>query len=104
LIRRAALSTIHFAIASKDCAPMLGTHVVSLLVISAIIVWWLGVSMTIYIAGLKAIPAELTEAASIDGAGSLRSFAISRSPVGACAHSELLLIFISCLKVLTSHG
>jgi ABC-type sugar transport system permease subunit len=85
----------------KIALPWLGTHVVSLLVISAIIVWGgLGVSMTIYIAGLKAIPAELTEAASIDGAGSLRRFRHITLPLLAPALTvNFCLIFISCLKV-----
>mgnify|MGYP002777909671 CR=1 FL=1 len=36
--------------------------------------WFLGGTMMIYLAGLQAIPAELYEAAAIDGAGPLRRF------------------------------
>ncbi|NTV78519.1 MAG: sugar ABC transporter permease [Clostridiales bacterium] len=36
--------------------------------------WQFGSSMIIFLAGLKAIPASLYEAASIDGAGKIRSF------------------------------
>jgi multiple sugar transport system permease protein len=37
-------------------------------------VWQFGAPMVIFLAGLKQIPAELHEAASIDGAGPLRRF------------------------------
>jgi multiple sugar transport system permease protein len=37
-------------------------------------VWQFGAPMVIFLAGLKQIPAELHEAASIDGAGSMRRF------------------------------
>ena len=81
--------------------PWLGTPVVSLLVISAIIIWGgIGVSMTIYIAGLKAIPTELTEAADIDGAGSMRKLRHITLPLLAPALTvNFCLVFISCLKV-----
>ena len=43
--------------------------------IVVVTVWqFLGYSMVIYIAGLKAIPNELYESAEIDGAGSIRQF------------------------------
>ena len=37
-------------------------------------VWQFGAPMVIFLAGLKQIPAELYEAASIDGSGRIRSF------------------------------
>ncbi|OZM84259.1 ABC transporter permease [Pseudonocardia sp. MH-G8] len=46
----------------------------SLLTLVALAVWQFGSPMIIFLAGLRNIPAELTEAASIDGAGPLRRF------------------------------
>ena len=48
------------------------SYALNILIILA--VWQFGSSMVIFIAGLKNIPAELYEAATIDGAGPLRSF------------------------------
>ena len=46
----------------------------SLLTLVALAVWQFGSPMIIFLAGLRNIPVELTEAASIDGAGPLRRF------------------------------
>src|SRR5688572_32838145 len=39
-----------------------------------LIFWQFGAPMVIFLAGLKQIPSELYEAASVDGAGATRSF------------------------------
>jgi oligogalacturonide transport system permease protein len=39
-----------------------------------LVVWQFGSSMVLFLAGLKQIPAELYEAAMVDGAGKLRMF------------------------------
>lgn len=41
----------------------------ALFTISLLVVWQLGVSMVLYLAGLKQVPHELYEAAKVDGAG-----------------------------------
>lgn len=46
----------------------------ALYVLIALAVWQFGAPMVIFLAGLKQIPAELYEAASIDGSGRIRSF------------------------------
>ncbi|WP_083537221.1 MULTISPECIES: carbohydrate ABC transporter permease [unclassified Paenibacillus] len=48
-----------------------GTAIYTLIVLA---VWQFGSSMVIFLAGLKQIPRELYEAASVDGASKLRSF------------------------------
>lgn len=51
----------------------LGSPDTALLAICVAIVWqYAGYSMVIYLAGLQAIPAEVTEAALLDGAGPMR--------------------------------
>ncbi|MFI5896670.1 carbohydrate ABC transporter permease [Actinoplanes sp. NPDC051513] len=58
----------------------------TLLVVSLIHAWkWMGLSMLIYLAGLKTIPLDLVEAASIDGASRWRSFWRIRAPLLAPA-------------------
>ncbi|WP_433380876.1 carbohydrate ABC transporter permease [Actinoplanes sp. CA-142083] len=58
----------------------------TLLVVSLIHSWkWMGLSMLIYLAGLKTIPLDLVEAASIDGASRWRSFWRIRVPLLAPA-------------------
>lgn len=47
---------------------------VSLITISLLVVWQFGSSMVLFLAGLKQIPHELYEAASVDGAGKIRTF------------------------------
>jgi multiple sugar transport system permease protein len=46
----------------------------ALLVIVALAVWQFGAPMVIFLAGLKQIPAELYDAAAVDGAGWWRTF------------------------------
>lgn len=46
----------------------------SLMTIIVLAVWQFGSPMIIFLAGLRNIPAELTEAATVDGAGVLRRF------------------------------
>jgi raffinose/stachyose/melibiose transport system permease protein len=81
--------------------PWLGRPIISLLVIAAIIVWGgIGVTMTIFIAGLKSIPLELQEAAEIDGVGRATKMRHITLPLLAPAITvNVVLVFISCLKV-----
>ena len=50
--------------------------------IIAIVVWqYAGYSMVIYLAGMQNIPEEITEAAALDGAGSIKRFAFVTWPL-----------------------
>ncbi len=46
---------------------------------------WMGLAMVIYLAGLKSIPEDLMEAATVDGAGAWRAFRSIRLPLLAPA-------------------
>lgn len=52
----------------------LGSPNVALYTISLLIVWQFGSSMVLFLAGLKQIPHELYEAATVDGSGRIRTF------------------------------
>lgn len=52
----------------------LGNPETSLLTISLLTVWQFGSSMVLFLAGLKQVPAELYEAAKVDGASKIRTF------------------------------
>ncbi|GIF25565.1 multiple sugar transport system permease protein/raffinose/stachyose/melibiose transport system permease protein [Actinoplanes tereljensis] len=58
----------------------------TLLVVSLIHAWkWMGLSMLIYLAGLKTVPEDVMEAARIDGASRWRTFWTIRAPLLAPA-------------------
>ena len=58
----------------------------TIVVVALIHAWkWMGLSMLIYLAGLKTIPEDITEAARIDGASRMRSFWRIRVPLLAPA-------------------
>ncbi|MCI8831351.1 MAG: sugar ABC transporter permease [Lachnospiraceae bacterium] len=52
----------------------LGMPDTALFTISLLVVWQFGSSMVLFLAGLKNVPQELYEAASVDGAGKIRQF------------------------------
>ena len=55
--------------------PWLGSTTWTIVVVTLIHTWkWVGLTMLIYIAGLKSVSSEVLEAASIDGAGVWRTF------------------------------
>jgi lactose/L-arabinose transport system permease protein len=55
--------------------PWLGTTWWARISVGLLVLWaWLGYNMLIMLAGLQAIPPELTEAARVDGAGPVRIF------------------------------
>ena len=61
----------------------------------AVNIWqWTGWSMILYIAGLQAIPAELYEAAKVDGAGAIRRFWNITIPQLIPVHFTLVLLGI----------
>lgn len=69
--------------------------------IIAVIIWqYAGYSMVIYLAGLQAVPDELLEAASLDGAGTFRRFTSVTLPLIAPAITiSVILSSIHALKI-----
>ncbi|GAB3982151.1 sugar ABC transporter permease [Plantactinospora veratri] len=64
----------------------LGDTTWTIVVVAAIHAWkWMGLSMLIYLAGLKTIPEDLMEAARIDGASRWQTFWRVRTPLLAPA-------------------
>ncbi|MFI0448318.1 carbohydrate ABC transporter permease [Actinomadura sp. 6N118] len=64
----------------------LGDTTWTLVVVAAIHSWkWMGLSMLIYLAGLKTIPEDIIEAARIDGASRMRTFWTVKWPLLAPA-------------------
>ena len=54
--------------------PWLGEPLIALLTLCLLSAWQFGSSMVIFLAGLKQIPAELYDAAKVDGASAVRIF------------------------------
>jgi len=52
----------------------LGNPSVALYTLSSLVIWQFGSSMVLFLAGLKQIPAELYEAARVDGASTIKTF------------------------------
>jgi raffinose/stachyose/melibiose transport system permease protein len=66
--------------------PWLGSPTWTIVVVSLVHAWkWMGLSMLIFLAGLKTIPEEVTEAARIDGASPWQAFWTVRFPLLAPA-------------------
>lgn len=64
----------------------LGDTTWTVVVVALIHAWkWMGLSMLIYLAGLKTIPEDIIEAARVDGASRWRTFWTIRSPLLAPA-------------------
>jgi raffinose/stachyose/melibiose transport system permease protein len=78
----------------------LGDTRIALISVIVVIIWqFSGYSMVIFIAGLGAIPDELTEAAALDGAGSFRQFIDIKLPLLKPAILiNLMLTLIAGLK------
>lgn len=62
------------AILHLPALDWLGSPNLALGTMGLLVVWQFGSSMILFLAGLKNIPAELYEAAKVDGAGKMRSF------------------------------
>ncbi|MCS5713158.1 sugar ABC transporter permease [Herbiconiux sp. CPCC 205716] len=73
----------------------LGNPVSALVAVAFVDAWkWVGLAMTVYIAGLNAIPKQLFEAAALDGAGPWRRFWKVKVPLLAPAFSFNVVIGI----------
>lgn len=84
-----------------DQVDFLGNPTTALWIIILTIVWqFTGSTMVIYLAGLQGVPAELLEAAALDGAGFWRSFWDVVRPILAPAITiNLMLGLIGGLKI-----
>jgi raffinose/stachyose/melibiose transport system permease protein len=66
--------------------PWLGSTTWTLVLLTVIHGWkWMGLAMLVYLAGLKSIPSDVTEAAALDGASGWRTFWSIRFPMLAPA-------------------
>ncbi len=74
LFNRTGLVNILLGKLGVPVIDWLGSPDLALYTISLLSVWQFGSSMVLFLAGLKQIPAELYEAARVDGAGRIRSF------------------------------
>lgn len=63
-----------FAFLHIPVVDWLGSPSIALVTISLLVVWQFGSSMVLFLAGLKNVPTELYEAASVDGASKFRQF------------------------------
>ena len=82
-----AVNGILTAVTGRDVAiPWLGSTTWTLVVVALIHAWkWMGLSMLIYLAGLKTINEDVLEAARLDGASAWRMFREVRFPLLAPA-------------------
>ncbi len=66
-------------------------------------IWQFGSAMVIFLAGLKQIPSDLYEAASVDGAGSARKFwSITLPMLSPVIFFNLIMKLINSMQVFTS--
>jgi raffinose/stachyose/melibiose transport system permease protein len=79
----------------------LGQPTTAFIIIAVAVCWqFTGMAMVIYLAGLQGVPAELLEAAAIDGAGSVKRFWHVIRPLLAPAFTiNLMLGLIGGLKI-----
>lgn len=82
-----ALNGVLSAITGSDVAiPWLGSTTWTIVVVSVVQAWkWMGLSMLIFMAGLKTMPTDVLEAARIDGASWWRTLWSVRFPLLAPA-------------------
>jgi raffinose/stachyose/melibiose transport system permease protein len=79
----------------------LGQPDTALLAVIIVVCWqFVGMAMVIYLAGLQGVPAELVEAAAVDGAGPVRRFwHIIRPMLAPAITINLMLSLIGGLKI-----
>jgi len=81
----------------------LGSPKIALVTISLLVVWQFGSSMVLFLAGLKNVPTELYEAASVDGASKVRQFVNITIPmITPIIFFNLLMQIIHALQEFTS--
>lgn len=81
----------------------LGNPKIALVSISLLVVWQFGSSMVLFLAGLKNVPTELYEAASVDGASKWRQFwKITLPMITPIVFFNLMMQIIHALQEFTS--
>lgn len=81
----------------------LGSPKIALVSISLLVVWQFGSSMVLFLAGLKNVPTELYEAASVDGATKWRQFwKITLPMITPIVFFNLMMQIIHALQEFTS--
>ncbi|MGC6174105.1 carbohydrate ABC transporter permease [Lacrimispora sp. 38-1] len=81
----------------------LGSPDIALVSISLLVVWQFGSSMVLFLAGLKNVPTELYEAASVDGATKWRQFfSITLPMITPIVFFNLMMQIIHALQEFTS--
>lgn len=81
----------------------LGDPDIALVTISLLVVWQFGSSMVLFLAGLKNVPQELYEAASVDGASKVRQFfKITLPMITPIVFFNLMMQTINALQEFTS--
>jgi len=81
----------------------LGDPKIALVTIALLVVWQFGSSMVLFLAGLKNVPTELYEAASVDGASKARQFITITIPmITPIIFFNLLMQIINALQEFTS--
>lgn len=106
-----ALNTVITGLGGEPVAWFANANYAVIIVVLVNSLQFVGISMIIYLAGLQTIPAELTEAAALDGAGSWRLFRHITLPLlqPAFATSVVLnliggLKLFDVIRVLTGGG
>ncbi|MEO3930334.1 sugar ABC transporter permease [Micromonosporaceae bacterium B7E4] len=86
-----------------DVGGWVGNPDLSLLMLVLLAVWQFGAPMVIFLAGLKQVPAELYEAAQVDGAGRWRRFrSVTLPMISPVLFFNLLLETINSFQIFTS--
>ena len=81
----------------------LGDPNMALVTVSLLVVWQFGSSMVLFLAGLKNVPRELYEAASVDGASKVRQFfKITLPMITPIVFFNLMMQTINALQEFTS--
>jgi oligogalacturonide transport system permease protein len=81
----------------------LGDPDIALVTISLLVVWQFGSSMVLFLAGLKNVPTELYEAASVDGASKVRQFfGITLPMITPIIFFNLIMQIVHALQEFTS--
>lgn len=81
----------------------LGDPDTAIVTISILVVWQFGSSMVLFLAGLKNVPQELYEAASVDGASKVRQFFTITIPmISPIIFFNLMMQSINALQEFTS--
>lgn len=81
----------------------LGDSNMALVTVSLLVVWQFGSSMVLFLAGLKNVPQELYEAASVDGASKVRQFfKITLPMITPIVFFNLMMQTINALQEFTS--